>query len=243
MSSDYSEREVYRKSVSSGLLSWSTRHLETELFICAGKRLEKEALNAVIELRRVIDDYINSIPDFETSLSPIEPVPGAHPLIARMCRAGRAANVGPMAAVAGAFAAFVGETLLKDTDKVIVENGGDIFMYTGDIRTAAIFAGNSPLSMKLGLQADSREMPISVCTSSGTTGPSLSFGKADAAAVVSRDACLADACATRLGNEIRVPGDIQPALEVVNSIEGVIGAVAVMGDKCGAVGDIELKCL
>lgn len=239
----YSNRYTYRNRVASDLARWSTQYRETELFICAGRQLEKKALDAVIKLRQVMDDYIGRNPDFRTSLIPVEPEQGAHPAIARMCGAGLTANVGPMAAVAGAFAAYVGEELLKETDKVIVENGGDIFMYTRDIRTVAIYAGGSPLSMKLGIEADSREMPISVCTSSGTVGPSLSFGKADAAAVVSRDACLADACATRLGNELKVPGDIQKALEIIYGIEGVIGAAAVMGDKCGAIGDIELKCL
>ncbi len=243
MSSDYSNRSLYRNRVISDLCRWSTQHKETELFICAGRPLEKEALAAVISLRRILDDYISRDPCFKASLVPIEPEPTAHPAIAAMCKAGSAANVGPMAAVAGAFAAYVGEELRKHTDKVIVENGGDIFMYTRDIRTVAIYAGDSPLSMKLGIEADSREAPISVCTSSGTVGPSLSFGKADAAAVVSRDACLADACATRLGNGLKTPDDIQKALETVYGIEGVIGAVAVMGDKCGAIGDIELKCL
>jgi ApbE superfamily uncharacterized protein (UPF0280 family) len=243
MSSDYANRSLYRNIVASGLDCWSTQHKETELFICAGKPLKNEALAAVLKLRRVFDDYISRNPGFETSLAPVEPEPNANPVIAQMCRAAFAAGVGPMAAVAGAFAAYVGEELLKNTDRVIIENGGDIFMYTGDVRTAAIYAGESPLSMKLGIEADSREMPVSVCTSSGTVGPSLSFGKADAAAVVSRDACLADACATRLGNELKTPGDIQKALEIIYGIEGVMGAVAVMGDKCGAIGDIELKRL
>lgn len=239
----YSNRNLYRTRVVSDLARWSTQYKETELYICAGRRLENEAYGAVVKLRKVIDEYISGDPDFRTSLSPAEPGPGAHPSIIKMCRAGLTANVGPMAAVAGAFASYVGETLLKSTGRVIVENGGDIFMSTGGIRTVAIYAGNSPLSMKLGLNADSREMPVSVCTSSGTVGPSLSFGKADAAAVVSRDACLADACATRLGNELKTPGDIERALETIYGIEGVIGAVAVMGDKCGAIGEIGLKSL
>lgn len=241
--SDYSNRELYRNRVISDLCRWSTQHLETELYISAGKPLEAEALDAVLKLRQIMDDYISRNPVFKTTLTPIEPERGAHPVIAAMCRAGFAADVGPMAAVAGAFSAYVGNELLKHTDKVIVENGGDIYMYTGDIRTVAIYAGNSPLSMKLGIDIDSREMPVSVCTSSGTVGPSLSFGKADAAVIVAHDAYLSDACATRLGNEVKTPDDIQKALETVYGIEGVIGAVAVIGGKCGAIGDIELKCL
>lgn len=241
--SDYTDRDIYRNRVVSDLVCWRTQHMETELLICAGRKLEAEALSAVLDLRRIVDEYIAKYPVFKTTLSPLEPETGAHSVIARMCRAGAAAEVGPMAAVAGAFAAYVTDELLKITDKAIVENGGDIYMKTGDVRTVAIYAGMSPLSMKVGVKADSREIPISVCTSSGTVGPSLSFGNADAAVVVSRDAYLADACATRLGNELNTERDIQRALETVYGIQGVMGAVAVLGDKCGAIGDIELVSL
>ena len=108
--------------------------------------------------------------------------------------------------------------------------------------TAAVYAGNSPLSMKFGISVDAAQ-PISVCTSSGTVGPSLSFGKADAAVVVARDACLADACATRLGNEIQRPEDIAAAVELVCGIPGVVGALAVAGEACGAAGNITLVAL
>ncbi len=239
----YSGRDVYRNRVISDLVCWHTQHKQTELFICAGKALEREALEAVLELRRIIDDYIKVHPDFKESLVPLMPQAGAHPVVRRMCEAGKAACVGPMAAVAGAFSEYVAEALLKHTDKAIVENGGDIYISTGDKRMVAVYAGESRLSMKLGIEVDSREIPVCVCTSSGTVGPSLSFGRADAAAVVSHDACLADACATRLGNDIKCEADIQSALEAVCRIEGVIGAVAVMGESCGAVGDIELKFL
>ncbi len=243
MSFDYRDREIYRSRVASDLFRWKTQYKETELFICAGKALESEALKAVLELRGIIDDYIKVHAEFGVSLSPVEPKPGAHTVIRCMCAAGKAADVGPMAAVAGAFSAHTGEALLKLTDRVIVENGGDIFMKTGDIGTVAVYAGKSPLSMKIGIKVDSREIPMSVCTSSGTVGPSLSFGKADAAVVVSRDACLADACATRLGNEIKSEEDIAGALELIYAVKGVTGAAAVVDGKCGAIGEIELGWL
>ena len=194
-------------------------------------------------MRREIDRYIKNHVSFLDSLEPVEAAPGAPGVIADMCGAAKAAGVGPMAAVAGAFSAFVGRSLFERSKQVIVENGGDLFIKTQEQRTVAIYAGDSPLSMKMGIAVAAAERPIAVCTSSGTVGPSLSFGKADAAVVVSYDACLADACATRLGNEIKSETDLQRALEVICEISGVIGAMAVIGDKCGAVGDIDLVCL
>ena len=58
--------------------------------------------------------------------------------------------------------------------------------------------------------------------------------------VVSYDACLADACATRLGNEIQSAADIEKALEMIYAIKGVVGALAIVGEAFGAIGDLEL---
>lgn len=205
--------------------------------------MDDAAANAVKHLRALLDKCIMADPLFLTSLVPVAAAADAPEMLHAMCRAATAAHVGPMAAVAGAFSHYVGCELLKTCKQVIVENGGDIFLKTDEPTTVAVYAGNSPLSLKLGIVIDSREMPMSVCTSSGTVGPSLSFGKADAAVVISADACLADACATRLGNEVKTAADVERALELIIGIEGVVGAMAVIGDVCGAAGRIKLETL
>jgi ApbE superfamily uncharacterized protein (UPF0280 family) len=240
-SSEYDNRDEYRRAIAGRMVNWRTEYRETELFICADSALEQRALDAVISLRQLLDAYIARHPEFAGSLVPVEPLPDAPDVAMDMCRAAKAAGVGPLAAVAGAFSERVGREMLKYSNEVIVENGGDIFMKTDAERTVAIYAGHSPLSMKLGLVVDAGA--LSICTSSGTVGPSLSFGHADAAVVVAEDACLADGCATRLGNELKTADDISRALNLVVKIPGVVGAVAVVGDKCGALGDIRLKAL
>ncbi len=222
---------------------WRLAHLETELFICADKLCEQASIQEVRSLRLELDTYIAVNPQFLKSLTPVEPERNAPETVKSMCRAAKCADVGPMAAVAGAFCAHVGCEILKTSEQVIVENGGDIFIKTDKPKTVAVFAGSSPLSLKVGIVVDSREMPMAVCTSSGTVGPSLSFGKADAAVVVSPNAYLADACATRLGNEVTCAADIERALEVIMRVPGVTGAMAIVGDVCGAVGEILLKTL
>jgi len=151
-----------------------------------------------------------------------------------MIEAARACDVGPMAAVAGAVAQAVGEALLADSKQIIVENGGDIFLHTARPRTAAIYAGASPLSGTLGIRISRLNQPLGLCTSSGTVGPSLSFGKADAAIVLAESAALADAAATALGNRVKAAADIEPALEAVSRIAGIYGLAAIIGDHLGA---------
>ena len=75
-----------------------------------------------------------------------------------------------MASVAGAIAQFVAQGLLESTNQVIVENGGDIFLKVNRPVNVSVFAGESPLSEKIGLKIPSRQMPLGICSSSGTVG-------------------------------------------------------------------------
>ncbi len=84
-------------------------------------------------------------------------------------------------------------------------------------------------------------MGCGVCCSSGTIGHSLSLGVADAVVVVAPSTALADAVATRLGNEVgRGKKSINRALELAGEIDGLSGVVIISGDRLGAWGDIEL---
>ena len=119
--------------------------------------------------------------------------------MADMVKAGKNAGVGPMAAVAGAIAEHVGLGLLKSTNHVIVENGGDIFIKTDAPLTVGIFAGKSSLSLRIGIRLSGGPKPMAVCTSSGTVGHSLSLGRADAVCVAADSCAIADAAATAIG--------------------------------------------
>jgi ApbE superfamily uncharacterized protein (UPF0280 family) len=126
------------------------------------------------------------------------------------------------------------------SQNVILENGGDIFLKTIREVRVGIFAGNSPLTYKINLLLKPAQMPLGICTSSGTVGHSLSFGNADAVCVVSKSSTVADAAATAIGNLVKGKGDIRTALEKGIQIEGVLGALIIIGDQFGVIGDIEL---
>jgi uncharacterized protein len=157
-----------------------------------------------------------------------------------MEEAGETVGVGPMAAVAGAFAEFVGRELLRFTTEVIVENGGDIFIKTGKKRLVGVYAGKSPYTGKIALQIEPADTPLGVCTSSGTVGHSLSFGKADAVIVLSPSTSLADAAATAIGNIVKEETDIQRALDFARGVAGLSGVVLIINDKMGVWGKVNL---
>jgi len=150
-------------------------------------------------------------------------------------------GVGPMAAVAGAVAEWVGRELLPLSREVIVENGGDIFLKTARVRSIGVYAGEaSPFTGKIALEIRPEETPLGVCTSSGTVGHSLSFGSADACIVISPSTPLADAAATAIGNRVKSTADIPQAIDFARSIEGIRGAVIMKDDQIGFWGEVKI---
>lgn len=218
---------------------------ETDLQILATHDVKKRATELVLQFRAQLEDYIVRHPLFLATLDPLPLDFLAPPLVQEMLVAAKSTGVGPMAAVAGAIAEYVGKALLAEgVEECIVENGGDIFLSRRRECQVAIFAGQSPLSYKVGLRLASSLMPVGVCTSSGTVGHSLSFGKADAVTVVARSTALADAAASSIGNEVNpalgVKVAVERALARAAAIEELVGAVVICGEVMGAVGAVEL---
>lgn len=192
------------------------------------------------ELREPLERYIQEHPAFLHSMVPCAPLPGAPPIAVDMAQAANLAGVGPMAAVAGAFAHYIGQALARRSKDVIVENGGDIYLRSTRQRKIGIFAGGSPLSSRIALEIKPDDTPLGICTSSGTVGPSLSLGRADAAVILSPSAILADAVATAAGNMVQDSSDVQQAAEFATAIEGITGAVIIKDDRLAACGKLKL---
>lgn len=236
----YNNRFYRFYSKSDDLVSFQVTVAETDLFISADKDLSRQAEAAIKSSRAGIEDYIKLHPDFKKSLIPLKYDKEAPKIVKAMMQAAERAGVGPMAAVAGAIAEAVGKKLLKESAQVIVENGGDIFISSKSARKIGIFAGESPLSEKIRIQLEALDTPCGVCTSSATVGPSLSFGKADAALIYSKNCALADAAATAVCNAVKSKEDIKKGLKLAENIKGVEGAVIIIGDALGAWGEIKI---
>ncbi len=235
-------KRFYRaQSARGGLERFRVRHKETDLFIQATLPLVREAEALVIESRLAIEEYIRRRPEFLHSRLPLPFDELAPPIVREMLEAGKLASVGPMAAVAGAIAEYVGKGLIKlGAQEVIVENGGDCYVHTKSECTVGIWAGNSPFSGKIGIKLLPESELRGVCTSSGSVGHSLSFGTADAITVVSKSTSLSDAVATSIGNIVRSGAKLKKALHVLENVPGIAGGLIIIGEKLGIVGKIEL---
>jgi ApbE superfamily uncharacterized protein (UPF0280 family) len=144
-----------------------------------------------------------------------------------------------MAAVAGTMAHMAVEAAREaGAAEAIVENGGDIFLYSKDAVTVALYAADSPLSGKLALMVRPQRMPLAICSSSSVMGHSLSFGACDLATAVAPDGALADAAATLACNLVKSAGDVAGVLQRVASLSGICGVLIIKADKVGVAGDL-----
>ncbi len=232
----YIPRSYRNECANSRFIQFTVRQKESDLFISAHRDLTSQAESVLTVLRQQLEEYIEYDQEFLFSLKPVAVSTGAPAIIKEMARAARLANVGPMAAVAGALSEYIGRYLNQFSTEVIVENGGDIFMITKKPVTVAIYAGHSPLSMRLGIELKPYPRGLGIATSSGTVGHSLSMGSADAVTVLAKSAALADAAATAIGNMVRSERDIPAALDTVRKIRGIIGLVVIIGERIGVVG-------
>jgi ApbE superfamily uncharacterized protein (UPF0280 family) len=212
----------------------------TDLYIKAKNDFSAYVNTIVKQLRNEIKTHINKQHTFLASLVPVCRLKHVPPVIEKMYNASEASGVGPMAAVAGAVCESVGEALLKKSPEVIVENGGDIYIKVKKPVVVSVFAGESAFSGKIGFKIYPDDTPTGVCTSSGTVGHSLSFGKADAATVISNDVSLADAVATGTANRVHSPGDFDSAIAYAMGVKGVSGVMLIFKDQIAVKGHIEL---
>lgn len=224
------------------------QYLETDLWIGTDhgsfhKEIAELAQKEVIRVRKQMDEYIHLHPTFKTSLKPVDPAPDASETIKSMIVSGFRTNTGPMASVAGMFAYQVGEKIRHQfkVKELLVENGGDYYICLKEDLLMTVYAGTSPLSEKIAVIVPTSDTPCGICTSSGTVGPSLSFGKADAVMVACYSPVLADGWATALANRVKSPADIDVVLKYSEQFPEILSLVIICEDKTGIRGNFEVR--
>ena len=196
----------------------------------------------ILKERQELKNYIIKHQDFQLSLEPVR-VEEAPLIVKMMARAGRFAEVGPMAAVAGSIAQLSMGYLINEGAKMtIIDNGGDVALKTNKDVIIGIYAGDSSLSGQIGFKIKPKKTPMGVCTSSGTVGHSISFGRSDSVTVFADEASVADALATSIANEVM--GDID-SVAIQNGLsraddfrEYMRGVLIIVGESAGMVGKI-----
>ena len=216
------------------------RFKETQCTIIADKKQGMQtAIKSIKQNRKALEEYVEAHPKFLYTLEPV-PAP-AVPLVAKlMAEAAEKVNVGPMAAVAGVLADLAVNDMVADGCEVaVVENGGEISALSNVPIDVAVAAGDTPLSKRFGFRLT--DFPVGIATSSGRFSHALSFGDAEAATVFCRNAGLADAAATAVGNVVKGDdylGAIQQGIDKVLSIQEVEGVLIMYKGHVGTTGKI-----
>lgn len=189
------------------------------------------AKRSIREQRCYLEDFIRNDPFFQITLEPYDSMQdGAPQIVKQMIEKSAVFGIGPMAAVAGAIAEFAVQAMMdEDATYAVVDNGGDICILNDQSVVVGIYAGSSPIQ-NLGFELAARQRPLGICTSSGSVGPSISFGFADAAVVISEDVALADAAATALGNAVTADGRLQECFQAIDQ-PGIDGALVIRGEE------------
>jgi len=208
----------------------------------ANFRIASSAFDAIsaeiIRQREILSSYILRHGDFLTSLVPLAGIDADAPdIVKRMHSASVLTGVGPMAGVAGVNAQIASEAAVASgADEAIVENGGDIYIFSQQETVIALYAGEGPLSGALAVRIRPSMTPLSICSSSGKMGHSLSMGDCDLATVTSSSGALADCAATLACNLVREEKDIEVTLEKIMSIKGIHGILIIKNGKIGIAG-------
>ncbi len=239
------EDRFYRRwhSVRSGI-AYEVNFRQTNLWVRSSRDFSREVLNTVVEAHRVLNLYASKNPAFFPSLKPLPLDPLAPPVVKRMLQAALEADVGPMASVAGLIAELVGRRLMEldPEGEIVVENGGDCFLFSSQPVVVEILPDyrrdlKKPL---LRISIEPEYMPVSLCTSSSRVGHSLSFGRASAVTVLSEDGAFADAAATSICNQLKSREQLKDLLEIWGNKKKILGLVAIVGDCIGFMGSIKL---
>ncbi len=245
------EERTYRTQFNSERFKgFEVKYLETDLWIGVDPDSFHEKMKAIVfakikDLRDKFDKYIQTEPFFKKSLKPFQPSDIAPSEAIEMAKAAEKAGIGPMSAVAGLFAREVGEEIIQNfsLSELVIENGGDIFVLLKDELILSVFAGESILSERIGLVIPAENKKLGICTSSGTVGPSLSYGKADAVVVICEDILLADAFATAFGNKVKSPNDVEKVIKQAERYPEILSLLIICEDKVGIKGENEIRIL
>lgn len=245
------EKRTYRSQFNTLRFSgFEVKYQETDVWIGIDPEsfkpeIKEFSLSKIKELRKKLDDYIRTEPFFKKSLNPFQPGETAPAEAMEMAQAAAKAGIGPMSTVAGLFAREIGNEINQNfsVNELVIENGGDFFSLLKNDIVFSVFAGDSILSERIGLKITPETSPLGICTSAGTVGPSLSYGKADAVVVISEDVLVADAFATALGNKVKSPNDVEKVINQAEKHPEILSLLIICEDKIGVRGDYEIKFL
>ncbi|MFP4456478.1 MAG: UPF0280 family protein [Clostridia bacterium] len=214
---------------------------ESDLIIFTKKIDVQKVRKYLQKCRQEIIDAIKLNNDFLTSFEPIRMDNKFSKIAKDMISATNHYEVGPMAAVAGAVALYLGRYIKKANQEVIIENGGDLYIYTTSKRFINLYTEDNIYKDRLNIEINPTGTELSICTSSRKLGHSQSLGNSDAVVIKADNAIYADAGATAYANKVKTKIDIERVLLEAKEDKYIKGIIIIIDGYLGAWGDIKLR--
>jgi ApbE superfamily uncharacterized protein (UPF0280 family) len=207
------------------------------LRVTAPEDLYEEARASALSFWEQLQSYGIRDREFRTSKHPVEVAENAPALIREMAEAARSAGVGPAYSSQGALTDHVGRFLAQRIPEVLVANGGDYFV---------LARKRSRLSVPPVADPDGQTLAVVVRPELGAHGIFTNMGRpqvqqeADGLVVVASSCMLADSAAAATNIILRRSGSMARALDYLQRVPGVFGAVVLQGRDVGVAGSLEL---
>jgi ApbE superfamily uncharacterized protein (UPF0280 family) len=208
------------------------------LRVAGPQDLYEEARAAGLHFWEQVQSYAIRHPEFRTSKRPLPVPPEAPPIVREMVQSSAAAGVGPMFTFQGALTEYVGRRLAPALSEVVVSCGGDHFV---------IARRRARLAVRPPTRGGRDALAVVVKPELGPHGIYTTVGRvhlpregADGLVVVARSCLLADAAAAAASAILSRPGSCRPALDYLNGLDGVHGAIVIRGARIGVAGALEL---
>jgi ApbE superfamily uncharacterized protein (UPF0280 family) len=230
----------YRNCINGGFSVFNLKYRYSDILVGTkpsnndNHNLQTILYSEIKTLYSVLEDFIEQNPNFKRTHSPWKSLSNIS-FIDRMIRSSVEADVGPMAAVAGAFADILADKAQDYADEIWIENGGDIALQCKDSVCISIYQGWGKFESDIFLKIPSGNYGIA--SSSGRYGHSFSRGKADMVTVVSENSAKSDAFATSIGNLIKPGCDPEKILE---NYKNLLSVTIIWQGKMWHQGKIEL---
>ncbi|MBC7334054.1 MAG: hypothetical protein H5T85_06335, partial [Actinobacteria bacterium] len=114
----------------------------SDLLISSDRDICKNIRDPLKEIYEQLEFCIEKNPLFLKSLSPVEVKSYFPPIVKKMCQKASIFRVGPMATVAGAVCEYLAHALSGYCKRLIIENGGDVYIKADRDVTIDVFLKN-----------------------------------------------------------------------------------------------------
>ncbi len=200
--------------------------------------LYEEARAAGMQFWEQIQSHAIRQPAFRSSKRPLAVPESAPPIVREMAHMAAAAGVGPMFTFQGALIEYVGRALARFASEIAVSCGGDHYVLARKRARLSVQPASTAIRAGLAVIVRPELGPHGIYTSVGRSyTPSEA---SEGIAVVARSCILADAAAAGASAILARPQSFQTALDYLQRLSGVHGAVVVRGDRIGVAGGLEL---